>query len=79
MDELPAKHILRAAKDFNLALLSVCNTPPPGHTFSPAQRLFDHVLCNNLHLPQPITTLEPHHSPHDKVVSGNLHCKLQQK
>ena len=72
-----AKHILRTAKDVDLALLSVHNTPPAGHTFSPAQRLFGRVLRSNL--PQPITTLEPHHSPHDKVVSDHLHRKLQQK
>ena len=52
-----AKHILRTAKDVDLALLSVRNTPPAGHTFSPAQRLFGRVLCSNL--PLPITTLEP--------------------
>ena len=72
-----AKHILRTAKDVDLALLSVRNTPPAGHTFSPAQRLFGHVLRSNL--PQPITTLEPHHSLHDIVVSDHLHRKLQQK
>ena len=69
-----AKHILRTAKDVDLALLSVRNTPPAGHTFSPAQRLFGRVLRSNL--PQPITTLEPRHSPRDKVVSDHLHRKL---
>ena len=72
-----AKNILRTAKDVGLALLSVRNTPRAGHTFSPAQRLFGHVLRSNL--PQPITTLEPRHSPHDIVVSNHLHRKLQQK
>ena len=57
----------------DLALLSVPNTPPAGHTFSPAQRLFGRVLRSNL--PQPITTLEPHHSPHDiVVVVSTIHC-----
>ena len=55
----------------------MCNTPPAGHKFSPAQRLFGRVLRSNL--PQPITTLEPRHSPHDKVVSNHSHRKLQQK
>ena len=32
-----AKHILCTAKDVDLALLSVRNTPPSGHTFSPQQ------------------------------------------
>ena len=53
------------------------NTPPAGHTFSPAQRLFGSVLRSNL--PQPITTLEPRHSPHDIEVSNHLHHKLQEK
>jgi len=65
-----AKHILCTAKDVDLALLSMRNTPP-------AQRLFGCVLHSNL--PQPITTLEPRHSPHDIVVSNHLHRKLQQK
>ena len=52
-----AKHILRTAKDVDLALLSVRNTPPAGHTFSPAQRLFGRALRSNL--PQPSVTLEP--------------------
>ena len=43
-----AKHILRTAKDVDLTLLSVHNTPPAGHTFSPAQRLFGRVLRSNL-------------------------------
>ena len=35
-----AKHILLTGDDVDLALLSIRNTPPAGHTFSPAQRLF---------------------------------------
>ena len=31
-----AKHIILTAEDVDLALLSVHNTPPAGHTFSPA-------------------------------------------
>ena len=72
-----AKHILRTAQDVDLALLSVRNTPPAGHTFSPAQRLFGRVLRSNL--PQPLTTLEPRHSPRDRVVSEHVYRKLQQK
>ena len=66
--------MLRTAKDVDLALLSVRNTPPAGHTFSPTQRLFGRVLRSNL--PQPITTLGPRHSPRDKVVSDHLQRKL---
>ena len=39
-----AKHILLTAEDADLALLSVRNTPPAGHTYSPAQRLFGRAL-----------------------------------
>jgi transposase InsO family protein len=49
-----AKHILLTADDFDLALLSVRNTAPAGHTFSPAQRLFGRALRSNL--PQPSST-----------------------
>ena len=72
-----AKHILRTAQDVDLALLSVRNTPPAGHTFSPAQRLFGRVLRSNL--PQALSTLEPRPSPRDKVVSEHVYRKLQQK
>ena len=72
-----AKHILRTAKDVDLALLSDRNNPPAGHTFSHAQRLLNRVLCSKL--PQPITTLEPRHCLHDMVVFNPLHRKLQQK
>ena len=34
-----AKSILKKSEDFNLALLNIRNTPPRGHSFSPAQRL----------------------------------------
>ena len=72
-----AKHILRTAKDVDLALLSVRNTPPAGHTFSPAQRLFGRALRSNL--PQPSVTLEPSKLQRDTVVTDHLHRKLQQK
>lgn len=52
-----AKHILLADKNVDFALLPVRNTPPVGHTFHPAQRLFSHTLHSEL--PQPSTTLEP--------------------
>jgi hypothetical protein len=34
-----AKSILKKSEDFHLALLNIRNTPPRGHSFSPAQRL----------------------------------------
>ena len=43
-----AKHILLTVEDVDLALLSVRNTPPAGHTYSPAQRLFGRSLRTNL-------------------------------
>ena len=51
-----AKHILLTAEDVDLALLSVHNTPLPGHPFSPAQRLFGRALRSNL--PQLASTLD---------------------
>ncbi|KAL9987569.1 hypothetical protein ACROYT_G001902 [Oculina patagonica] len=64
-----AKHILRTAKDVDLALLSVRNTPPSGHTFSPAQRLFGRVLRSNLaHVP---ITLESSKLQRDTVIIGS--------
>ena len=35
-----AKRVILTADDVDLALLSFRNTPPAGHTYSPAQRLF---------------------------------------
>ena len=72
-----AKHILLTAEDVDLALLSVRNTPPAGHTFSPAQRLFGRTLRTDL--PQSAATLEPRTSPRDTVVLEHLHRKSQQK
>lgn len=72
-----AKHILHTARDVDLALLSVQNTPPAGHILPPTQQLFGHALRSNL--PKPLTMLEPCHSHHNTVVSEHLHCKLQQK
>ena len=69
--------IYSTAKDVDLALLSMRSTPPAGHTFSPAQRLFGRVLHKNL--PQPISTLEPRQSLHDIVVSNQLYHKLIKK
>ena len=69
-----AKHILRTAKDVDLALLSVRNTPPAGHTFF---LLLKDCCVLHSNLFQPKTTLEPRLSPHDKVVSDHLHRKLQ--
>ena len=72
-----AKHILLTADDIDLALLSVRNTAPAGHIFSPAQRLFGRALRTDL--PQPATTLEPVTPPRDSVVEELIHQKEQQK
>ena len=72
-----AKHILLTAEDVDLALLSVRNTPPAGHTNSPAQRLFRRALRSNL--PQLPASLEPFTPPRDTVVADHVHRKLQQK
>ncbi|CAB4038220.1 Hypothetical predicted protein, partial [Paramuricea clavata] len=72
-----AKHILLTADDFDLPLLSVRNTAPAGHTFSPAQRLFGRVLRSNL--PQPSSTLLPSTPPQDIVVKDHTERKSQQK
>lgn len=72
-----AKHILLTAEDADLALLSVRNTPPAGHTYSPAQRLFGRTLRTDL--PQSSATLEPRTTHRDTVVLEHLHRKSQQK
>ena len=72
-----AKHILLTADDVDLALLSVRNTPPAGHTFSPAQRLFGRILRSDL--PQPAKALEPFTPPRDTVVTDHVQRKLKQK
>ena len=72
-----AKHILLTADDVDLALLSVRNTPPAGHTFSPAQRLFGRTLRSDL--PQLTSSLEPLSASQDTVVAEQVHRKLQQK
>ena len=72
-----AKHIPLTPEDVDLALLSVRNTPPAGHTFSPAQRLFGRTLRTDL--PQSTITLDPRTPPRDIVVLEHIHCKSQQK
>ena len=72
-----AKHILLTAEDADLALLSVRNTPPAGHTYSPAQRLFGRTLRTDL--PQSSATLEPRTTHRDTVVLEHLHQKSRQK
>ncbi|KAK2556262.1 Transposon Tf2-6 polyprotein [Acropora cervicornis] len=72
-----AKHILLTAEDADLALLSVCNTPPAGHTYSPAKRLFGRTLRTDL--PQSSATLEPRTTHRDTVVLEHLHQKSRQK
>ena len=69
-----AEHILLTADDVDLAHR---NTPPAGHTFSPAQRLFGRTLRSDL--PQPVSTLEPLSPPRETVVAEQVHRKLQQK
>ena len=72
-----AKHILLTANDVDLALSSIRNTQPAGHTFSPAQCLFGQTLrCD---LPQPAVTLEPFTPPDNTLVADYVHRKLQQK
>ena len=61
----------------DLALLSVRNTAPAGHTFSPAERLFGRVPRSDL--PQPASGLEPFTPPCDTVVAGHVQRKLNQK
>ena len=72
-----AKHILLTADDVDLFLLSVRNTAPVGHNFSPAQRLFGNALRTNLS--QTATSLVPFTPPHDKVVTDHIQRKLKQK
>ena len=71
-----AKHILLTGDDVDLALFSICNTPPAGHT-SPAQRLFGRSLHSDL--PRPASILEPFTPPHDTVVADHAHHKLKHK
>ena len=72
-----AKHILLTAEEVDLALLSVRNTPPAGHTYSPAQPLFGRALRSDL--PQFPALLEPFTPPRDTVVADYVHRKLQQE
>ena len=72
-----AKHILLTADDVDLFLLSVRNTAPVGHNFSPAQRLFGNALRTNLS--QTATSLVPFTPPRDTVVTDHIQHKLKQK
>ena len=55
-----AKAMLKKSEDFQLALLLYRNTPPTGHTYSPAQRMFCRrtrstlPTTDNLLNPQPV-------------------------
>lgn len=60
----------------DLASLSIRNTPPARHTFSPAQRLFGRLLHSDL--PRPAATLQPFIPPRDTVVADHGHRKLKQ-
>ena len=72
-----AKHILLTAEDVDVGLLSVQNTSPAGHTFSPTQHLFGHVLRSDL--PQLTYTLERFTPSRDTVMADHIHRKLKQK
>ena len=72
-----AKHILLTAEDIDLALLSVRNTSPAGHSFSPAQRLFGRALRTDI--PQSPATLVPSTPSRDIVIGDHIHRKEQQK
>ena len=61
----------------DLASLSIRNTPPARHTFSPAQRLFGRSPHSDL--PRPAASLEPSTPPRDTVVADHGHRKLKQK
>ena len=65
-----AKRVLLTADDVDLALLSVGNSPPAGHTYSPALRLFGRVLRSDL--PQTADPLEPATPPRDTVVQEHI-------
>ena len=71
------KHILLTAEDVDLSLLSVQNTSPAGHTFSPAQHLFGRVLRSDL--PQLAYTLKHFTPSRDTVMADHIHCKLKQE
>ena len=60
-----------------MALFSVCNTPPTGHTYSPAQHLFGRVLHSDL--PQTAGAVEPASPPRDTAVQEHITRKLQLK
>ena len=60
----------------DLASLSILNTPPARHTFSPTQRLFGRLLHSDL--PRPAATLQPFIPPRDTVVPDHGHRKLKQ-
>ena len=72
-----AKRILLTADDVDLALLSVRNTPPAGHTYSPAQRLFRRVLRSDL--PRTADAVKPATPPRDTVVQEHIFRKFPQK
>jgi hypothetical protein len=61
-----SKKMLKKCKDFNLAMLNYRNTPPKGHTYSPAQRM----LCRHSRtlLPTSNRLLAPQAIDMNKVV-----------
>jgi hypothetical protein len=59
------KSMLKKSEDFDLAMLAMRNTPPRGHTYSPAQRIFGRRTRTIL--PTPDHLLIPHSPNLDKV------------
>lgn len=72
-----AKLLLAKSQDISLALLSVRNTPPAGHAYSPAQRLMSRVTRSDL--PVSALALAPSPPPLSDVVSDILARKQDQK
>ena len=52
-----SESMLKKSDDFQIALLNYRNTPPKGHTYSPAQRMVSHRT--RMTLPTPDHLLEP--------------------
>lgn len=57
------KNMLKKAEDFDLAMLNYCDTPPQGHSYSPALRVMDHTT-----LPSLIQMLLPATVNRDEVI-----------
>lgn len=64
-----AKSILKKSEDYHLALLNIRNTPPRGHSFSPAQRLMGRRTRSTLPLTEEL--LKPG-TPDPQIVSQQI-------